>query len=45
MQPRNWESCWPPHEWLLPAAGDLIRMREPYKTERQFIESLNQLHD
>lgn len=39
-RPVNWGNCWPPHEWLVPAISDLWRARQPYKTERDLLKSL-----
>ena len=39
-QPVNWDNCWPPHEWLLPALSDYTRARKPYSEESKILESL-----
>jgi hypothetical protein len=44
LQPVNWEYCWPPHEWLVPAVADIMRAREPYASERKILQSLENDH-
>ena len=43
-QPVNWDNCWPPQEWLVPAVHDYIRARRPYSEERKILEQINGRH-
>ena len=41
-KPINWDNCWPPQEWLVPAVQDYIRAKQPpYSEERKILEQVN----
>ncbi len=40
MDPYNFKYCVRVDQWLFPVAGDIMRAREPYASERRFLESL-----
>tara|TARA_R110002012_G_scaffold60891_3_gene159513 strand:- start:74 stop:283 length:210 start_codon:yes stop_codon:yes gene_type:complete len=37
-KPVNWDNCWPPQEWLVPAVHDYMRAKNPYSEERKILE-------
>jgi len=40
-KPVNWNNCWPPQDWLVPAFHDYIQARQPpYSEERKILESV-----
>ena len=40
LQPINWQYCFPVQDWLVPAIADYKRVKEPYASERRFLQSL-----
>ena len=40
MDPYNFKYCVRVDQWLAPVAGDIMRAREPYASERLYLESL-----
>ena len=40
-KPINWDNCWPPQEWLVPAVHDYIRARRPYSEDRKILAQVN----
>ena len=40
MDPYNFKYCVRVDQWLVPVAGDIMRAREPYASERRYLELL-----
>ena len=40
MDPYNFKYCVRVDQWLAPVAGDIMRAREPYASERLYLKSL-----
>jgi len=40
MDPYNFKYCVRVDQWLFPVVGDIMRVREPYASERRYLDSL-----